>query len=103
MTPLVILGAGGHAREIADVVRACIDAGAALELLGFVDDDASMHGRELHENTRYGPIPNADDLPGVAFTDQQAAILEWHQPPWRLQIRGDCLGPRLAARLHGAG
>ena len=24
-----------------------------------------MHGRELHENKRYGPIPDADDLWGL--------------------------------------
>ena len=31
--------------------------GAVMASLQYI-----MHGRELHENTRYGPIPNADDL-----------------------------------------
>jgi len=56
MTGLVILGAGGHAREVADVARACIEAGAPFELLGFVDDDANMHGRMLHEGPVLGPL-----------------------------------------------
>lgn len=55
MTGLVILGAGGHAREVADVARACIEAGATFELLGFVDDDPRTHGRQLHE----GPVLGA--------------------------------------------
>lgn len=56
MTKLVVLGAGGHAREIADVVRACIDAGDGFELLGFVDDDPRTHGRTLHEGPVLGPL-----------------------------------------------
>lgn len=49
---VVILGAGGHAREVADVVVACIAAGARLRLVGFVDDDEDKHGLMLTE----GPI-----------------------------------------------
>lgn len=60
---LVILGAGGHAREIADVVRACIDDGAKWNFVGFLDDDASKHGTELHE----GPV-----LGGLAWLEGRA-------------------------------
>jgi sugar O-acyltransferase (sialic acid O-acetyltransferase NeuD family) len=56
VTALVILGAGGHAREVADVALACIEAGAPFELLGFVDDDPGTHGRELHEGPVLGPL-----------------------------------------------
>src|SRR5829696_2708055 len=31
--------------------------GAVMASLQYI-----MHGRDLHENTRYGPVPNADDL-----------------------------------------
>jgi sugar O-acyltransferase (sialic acid O-acetyltransferase NeuD family) len=37
-TPLVIVGAGGHGREVLDVVVACILDGAPYEFLGFLDD-----------------------------------------------------------------
>ncbi len=47
MTKIVIVGAGGHGREIADVARACITAGEGLELVGFVDEDASMHAKRF--------------------------------------------------------
>jgi len=56
MTAIAILGAGGHAREIADIVRARIDAGDDLELLGFLDDDPRTHGRMLHEGPVLGPL-----------------------------------------------
>ena len=49
MSRVVIVGAGGHGREIADVVRACIAAGEDLELLGFVDEDASLHGKRYDD------------------------------------------------------
>ena len=45
MTRVVIVGAGGHGREVADVVRACVAAGEDIELVGFVDEDPSLHGR----------------------------------------------------------
>jgi sugar O-acyltransferase (sialic acid O-acetyltransferase NeuD family) len=38
-TPFVIIGAGGFAREVLDVVEACQRAGADLEFLGFLADD----------------------------------------------------------------
>ena len=41
---LVIIGGGGHARELADVAVACASAGAKLELLGYVDDDPRLTG-----------------------------------------------------------
>ncbi|MFJ9724075.1 acetyltransferase [Streptomyces sp. NPDC101209] len=43
MTELVIIGAGGFARETAQAVR---DAGG-FELLGHLDDNAALHGTEV--------------------------------------------------------
>ncbi|MEM6295138.1 MAG: acetyltransferase [Myxococcota bacterium] len=54
MTKVVIVGAGGHGREIADVVRACIAAGEDLELVGFVDEDDALHGRRFDETPVLG-------------------------------------------------
>lgn len=47
-TSLVIIGSGGHGREIADVVEACAAAGDDVQLAGFLDDDATRHGSEVH-------------------------------------------------------
>jgi sugar O-acyltransferase (sialic acid O-acetyltransferase NeuD family) len=44
---LVIIGTGGHGRELADVVRASIDDGAPWVLRGFVDANVERHGREI--------------------------------------------------------
>jgi sugar O-acyltransferase (sialic acid O-acetyltransferase NeuD family) len=38
----VVVGAGGHGREVLDVVEALNDAGAELEVLGFVARDAGL-------------------------------------------------------------
>ena len=62
-TPLVIIGAGGHGREVLDVVEACIADGAPYEFVGFVDDgepDVALlaaRGVEL--------LGTVDDLPGL--------------------------------------
>ena len=47
MSRVVVLGAGGHAREIADVVEACREDGEDLELVGYLDRDASRHGEDV--------------------------------------------------------
>ena len=65
MTELVIAGAGGHAREIADIVHACIDAGEELVLRGFVDDDPATHGQRLCGHTVLGPLSWLDQHPDI--------------------------------------
>lgn len=47
MQPLVIYGAGGHAREIAELVRDINADRPQWDLLGFLSDEATAHGREL--------------------------------------------------------
>jgi sugar O-acyltransferase (sialic acid O-acetyltransferase NeuD family) len=44
---LVILGAGGMGQEVADLVRAAASDGNRWNLIGFVDDDSSLHGLEV--------------------------------------------------------
>ncbi|WP_456426197.1 acetyltransferase [Rhodocaloribacter sp.] len=46
MRPLVIVGAGGFGRETAALVEDINRDEPAWELLGFVDDDATLHGSE---------------------------------------------------------
>lgn len=47
MTPLLILGAGGHAREVLELVRCLNDLVPTFEVLGFVDDDPNRQGRDV--------------------------------------------------------
>jgi sugar O-acyltransferase (sialic acid O-acetyltransferase NeuD family) len=44
---LVILGAGGMGQEVADIVNAAVADGTPWRLIGFIDDDPSLHGRDV--------------------------------------------------------
>lgn len=48
MQNVVILGAGGHAREVLDVFTACNSVCLEYEVLGFVDDSPAMRGKKLN-------------------------------------------------------
>jgi sugar O-acyltransferase (sialic acid O-acetyltransferase NeuD family) len=45
MTCVVILGAGAHAREILEILRQ--PAGDKREVVGFIDDNPSLHGQRI--------------------------------------------------------
>ncbi len=47
--PLVIYGAGGFGREVAQLVEDINCAGGKWQLLGFIDDDRSLHGSLIGE------------------------------------------------------
>ena len=40
--PLILLGAGGHARVLLDVAKAC-----GRPVLGILDDDTALHGKSI--------------------------------------------------------
>lgn len=44
---IVIVGAGGHAQVVADIIFAMRVAGEDVEVAGFVDDDRQRQGQEL--------------------------------------------------------
>lgn len=48
MQKIVILGAGGLAREVLDVILACNSVAAEYEPLGFIDDNPAMHNKILN-------------------------------------------------------
>jgi sugar O-acyltransferase (sialic acid O-acetyltransferase NeuD family) len=45
--PLLLIGAGGLAREVAEVVHAINTIQGAWRLVGFIDDDPRLHGRDV--------------------------------------------------------
>ncbi len=52
--PIVLIGAGAHAREVAEIVEhSRVECGTA-PLLGFLDDDPSKHGSNIHERPVLG-------------------------------------------------
>ncbi len=62
MRPLVLVGAGGFARETAEAVWAINDAWPTWDLLGFLDDAEERHGRIIDGLRVLGPIAMATDL-----------------------------------------
>ncbi|MHB1295988.1 MAG: NeuD/PglB/VioB family sugar acetyltransferase [Anaerolineae bacterium] len=44
---VLVVGAGGHGAVVADILLACARRGGLLELLGFLDDDASLQGQKI--------------------------------------------------------
>lgn len=61
--PVVIIGAGGFAREAAETVRAIHAHDGSVELLGFLDDDPALHGNHLVGVPVLGPVEQVADHP----------------------------------------
>jgi sugar O-acyltransferase (sialic acid O-acetyltransferase NeuD family) len=59
--PLVIVGAGGFGRECLDIADAMSGAGAAIEVMGFVDDGAVDH--ELLQRMGCALLGRTHDVP----------------------------------------
>ncbi|MEV1333399.1 NeuD/PglB/VioB family sugar acetyltransferase [Micromonospora costi] len=66
MRDLVIVGAGGFARETAAAVRAVNDARPTWRLRGFLDDDAALHGTTRAGLPILGGTDRLADLPDAA-------------------------------------
>ena len=56
MTRILIVGAGGHAQVIADLIMSRARLGEDVQLIGFVDDDFRLLGREILGVKVLGPI-----------------------------------------------
>jgi sugar O-acyltransferase (sialic acid O-acetyltransferase NeuD family) len=65
-TPLVIVGAGGFAREAAEAVRAVHWMDREYDLKAFLDDDPALHGRTIGGTPVIGPVEAVHDDPDVA-------------------------------------
>ena len=64
--PVLIIGAGGFAREAAEAVRAVYSDDGSVELAGFLDDNPVLHGRSIGGAPVLGPIEAIADLPDAA-------------------------------------
>ena len=64
---LVLIGAGGFARETAQAVHALNRTGAAWRLLGYLDDDPALHGRVIDGTVVLGGRDRIRDLPDAMF------------------------------------
>lgn len=60
-TPLLLVGAGGFARETLELVRAINRRSPAWRVLGFLDDDPARHGTEVAGVPVLGPCAAAHE------------------------------------------
>jgi sugar O-acyltransferase (sialic acid O-acetyltransferase NeuD family) len=60
-TPLLLVGAGGFARETLELVCAVNAQAPTWRVIGLLDDDARMHGRRIHDVPVIGPSEAAHD------------------------------------------
>lgn len=63
MRELLLIGAGGFARETAEAVHAVNAARPAWSLLGFLDDDPARRGTEIDGVPVLGPVDAIHDHP----------------------------------------
>lgn len=61
--PLLLIGAGGFARETIELVNAVNRELPTWELAGVLDDNPELHGRELLETPVLGPCAAANEMP----------------------------------------
>jgi sugar O-acyltransferase (sialic acid O-acetyltransferase NeuD family) len=65
--PLLIVGAGGFGREAAEAVRAVNAQRPRWDLLGFLDDDPALHGRQVGGVPVLGPLADAPRFAGASL------------------------------------
>jgi len=68
---VLVLGAGGHAEVIADILLQMQSAGAELQLTGYLDDEPDLVGRRIQGLSVLGPLTR---LPEVAHDAVIVAI-----------------------------
>lgn len=83
MRTLLLIGAGGFARETVELVRAINREAPTWELAGLLDDDPEMHGRELLGVPVIGPCSAAADHPEALVV---ACVASPDDPPRRLRL-----------------
>jgi sugar O-acyltransferase (sialic acid O-acetyltransferase NeuD family) len=66
LRPLILIGAGGFARETAEVVRAVNAVQPRWDLKGFLDDNPELTGRSLGGLDVIGPIDAIHEHPDAA-------------------------------------
>ncbi|MGF1466063.1 MAG: acetyltransferase [Sandaracinaceae bacterium] len=77
---IVLWGTGGHAREILQVALDQAADGEDLQVVGFLDQNADMHGREVHG------LPVLGDQTWLARRPEIGVTVAVGNPVYRAQI-----------------
>ena len=98
---LLLLGAGGFARETLELIDAVNRESSAWAVVGLLDDDPRMHGRAIHGVPVIGPAEAVHDDPGAWVT---ALVASPHDPLRRLDLiaRLELPVERVATLVHPA-
>ena len=62
MQRILILGAGGHAQVVANILQRARDAGEPIDPVGYLDDNDALHGQRLLGLLVLGAL---EDLPNI--------------------------------------
>lgn len=81
--PLLLVGAGGLARETLELVRAVNRLAPTWDLLGLLDDDPGRHGSEVLGARILGPTEVVGDHPDALAV---ACVASPTDPPRRLRL-----------------
>jgi sugar O-acyltransferase (sialic acid O-acetyltransferase NeuD family) len=79
----LLLGAGGFARETLEMVRALNRPRPAWSVVGLLDDDPLLHGREIQGAMVIGPCEAVHDHPDVSVV---ASLASPRDPMRRLRV-----------------
>ena len=93
---VLILGAGGHAQVVADILLRMRDAGAGLAPLGYLDDDPALAGQRLLDLPVLGAIAS---LPTITHDAVVVAVSD-NATRQRLFARLERQGKRFALACH---
>ncbi len=96
MPRVMLIGAGGHAQVVADILRAMQARGENVEVVGYLDDDSSLQGRRLQGYEVLGPL---DALPRFPHDVVIVAIGDNHTRAL-LQERLSAQGERFFTAVH---
>jgi sugar O-acyltransferase (sialic acid O-acetyltransferase NeuD family) len=85
MNRILIVGAGGHAAVVADILIACRAQGQAVEAIGFVDENALLVGGSVLGLPVLGGIESTSDIPhdslivAIGNNDSRRKLFEFFQ------------------------
>jgi sugar O-acyltransferase (sialic acid O-acetyltransferase NeuD family) len=82
-TPLILIGAGGFARETIELVRAIDREAPTWELVGLLDDDPELRGQEILGVPVLGPCTNVAEYPEAKLA---ACVASPRDPLRRLRL-----------------
>ena len=67
MHRVLIIGAGGHAQVVADILKCAHDAGEGVNPIGYLDDDSDLIGQTLLDLPVFGTLADVVNVPHDAL------------------------------------